>query len=82
MTNIESNITREKGFEKSLYNDKYVVISSRISVSGALELARRFENIGKIIIVILPDVCEPCLSTGIYPPDIVKAKATDLFWSF
>jgi cysteine synthase A len=86
MTNIEENIRNDKVLETTSPLNQaaglWVGISSGTSVSGALELARRFENKGKKIIVILSDTCEPYLSTGIHPFEEVKSKKPDLFWSF
>jgi len=86
MTNIEASNTDDKAFETSCQLSQtegdWVGISSGTSVSGALELARRFENRGKKIIVLLSDACEPYLSTGICPFEVLKSKGPDLFWSF
>jgi len=86
MADISINITNYQGFETSRLSDRveglFVGISSGISVSGALELARRPENKGKKIIVILSENGEPNLSAALYPKGEVKTKKTDLFWSF
>lgn len=86
MTNIEANRINDSAFETSCLLSRtmgmLVGISSGTSVFGAMELARRFENKGKKIIVILSDACEPRLSDGIDTFEEVKSKEPDLFWSF
>jgi len=86
MTNIVTNITGGKSLETSLHSnqavDQFVGISSGISVSGALELAKCPENKGKKIVIILSENGEPYFTTGLYPKSKVKTKAPDLFWSF
>ncbi len=86
MTNITTNITSDKGFEKSHQSGRtegpLVGISSGISVSGALELAKRPENKGKKFVVILSENNGSNLSADLYIKGEVKTKAPDLFWSF
>ena len=86
MTNITTNITGDRGFERSLLSGltegPFVGISSGISVSGALELAKRPENKGKKFVVILSENNESNLSADLYLKVEVKTKAPDLFWSF
>ena len=86
MTDITINITNNKGFEKNRPSSHteglFVGISSGISVSCALELAKRPENKGKKIVVILSENGETNLSTSSFPTGEIKPKFPDLFWSF
>jgi cysteine synthase A len=52
-----------------------VGISSGAAVFAALQVAKRLENIGKKIVVILPDSGERYLSTALYQFDEEQAKA-------
>jgi cysteine synthase A len=86
MTNVKASIINDSAFKASCIMSQtkgmLVGISSGTSVFGALELARRFENTGKKIIVILSDAGDSCFSSGNYPYEDVKSKDPHLFFSF
>lgn len=63
---VSSEDAFNRGREASKFEGLLVGISSGAALSAATEVAKRTENLGKRIVVILPDTGERYLSTPIY----------------